>query len=525
MYIDKFIKSRYTIGLGLVFLLSIANSIYGVYILSFINDKILSLNSEDKYILVFFIAILLGYFVVGMVFKVVMAKVSNDFTCQLRDKLVVRVLGSSVWSVNSDNKSKILASLSSDIQMLSNGFMRLADAVQSGLLVLFSIFYFLYISKILGFFVLVWFAVIGIVVFVFIKKSYFYHRKSRSNYDELYRSYEALLNSHKELNLSAKRREIFIKNFQKESAAQKESLTKAEISGSVSSNFLSAMMLGGIGIVMYLSLGLGVAEIKTATTISFAILFLRAPFMMFISSLPSILMANIAMKKIRDLKLKEFEDINLNLSVKSLKWDNLKFVDIKFNYDEIEILNGVNLEINRGETVFLIGENGSGKSTLFMIMCGLYEQKSGEILIDGKKLDNLVKYQESLSVIFSEFYLFKNIINGSDEEIEFWLEIFKLEDRINVSKQSREFSSIDLSAGQKKRVALVLALLDGRDFIMLDEWAADQDPEFREYFYSQILPLLKKRGKSIFMISHDDRYFSAADKIYQMKEGKAIQIK
>ncbi|MBN6335409.1 multidrug ABC transporter permease/ATP-binding protein, partial [Escherichia coli] len=81
-----------------------------------------------------------------------------------------------------------------------------------------------------------------------------------------------------------------------------------------------------------------------------------------------------------------------------------------------------------------------------------------------------------------------------------------------------------LSKGQKKRVALLLALAESRDIILLDEWAADQDPHFRREFYQVLLPLMQQMGKTVFAISHDDHYFQHADRLLEMRAGQLAEL-
>jgi putative ATP-binding cassette transporter len=81
-------------------------------------------------------------------------------------------------------------------------------------------------------------------------------------------------------------------------------------------------------------------------------------------------------------------------------------------------------------------------------------------------------------------------------------------------------STIELSQGQRKRLALLTAFLEDRPFYIFDEWAADQDPFFREVFYLQLLPELKAKGKTVLVISHDDRYYSLGDRIIKLDYGK-----
>ena len=83
--------------------------------------------------------------------------------------------------------------------------------------------------------------------------------------------------------------------------------------------------------------------------------------------------------------------------------------------------------------------------------------------------------------------------------------------------------TIKLSRGQRKRLALLTAYLEDRPVYVFDEWAADQDPVFRKVFYLRLLPELKRRGKTVVAITHDDRYFASADRIVKLEEGKVVE--
>jgi len=96
----------------------------------------------------------------------------------------------------------------------------------------------------------------------------------------------------------------------------------------------------------------------------------------------------------------------------------------------------------------------------------------------------------------------------------------RLEISHKVSIEGGAFSTIDLSAGQRKRLALVQAYLENRPVMVFDEWAAEQDPTFRRVFYTEILPDLKRQGKTLIVISHDDRYFHLADRRITLRGGR-----
>ena len=159
-----------------------------------------------------------------------------------------------------------------------------------------------------------------------------------------------------------------------------------------------------------------------------------------------------------------------------------------------------------------------------MILAGLYTPQAGEILADGAALkpSDLRAYSNNISAVFSDFYLF-DYATGDAEIAREWLVLTHLQDKVEL--KGAKFSTTSLSSGQRKRLALVSVLMDGRKFLMLDEFAADLDPQFRAEFYERILPELKSRGYTIFAISHDDKYFGAADKIYKRQRGEISRIK
>jgi len=132
-------------------------------------------------------------------------------------------------------------------------------------------------------------------------------------------------------------------------------------------------------------------------------------------------------------------------------------------------------------------------------------------------------YRDMFSVVFGDFFLFKNLYGLSDiedAELNYWKVLFQIDTKVSI--EDGKFSNLDLSTGQKKRVALLVAILEKRQFIVLDEWAADQDPEFRKIFYTEIIPMLKKAGKTIIAITHDDQYFGIADHLLTINAGQLI---
>ncbi|SAK90644.1 cyclic peptide transporter [Caballeronia temeraria] len=184
------------------------------------------------------------------------------------------------------------------------------------------------------------------------------------------------------------------------------------------------------------------------------------------------------------------------------------------------------LVIKAGEVTFIAGGNGSGKSTLLNLITQLYAPDSGEVRWDDKTVTdaNATAYRQLFSVIFSDFHLFDRLygLDPAHDDLADLIREMDLSDKVHY-KLGR-FSTTDLSSGQRKRLAMVSALAEGRPVLIFDEWAADQDPQFRRYYYEKLLPRLKAAGKTIIAVSHDDRWFNAADKVIWMEEGKVQRV-
>jgi putative ATP-binding cassette transporter len=188
------------------------------------------------------------------------------------------------------------------------------------------------------------------------------------------------------------------------------------------------------------------------------------------------------------------------------------------------VLGPVNLVFTPGELVFLVGGNGSGKSTLAKIIAGLYLPEGGEIKLDGNLITdtNRDDFRQIFSAVFADFYLFENLLglNRSDLDTRAseYLKLLHLHHKVKIKNGT--LSTTAVSSGQRKRLALLTAYLEDRPFYLFDEWASDQDPYFKEIFYTQLLPELKARGKCVLVISHDDKYFDIADRIIKLDYGK-----
>jgi putative ATP-binding cassette transporter len=308
---------------------------------------------------------------------------------------------------------------------------------------------------------------------------------------------------------------------------------KADTYWVFSRNWAVTLILGLICSLFPLGVWVG---IETDAVVGFVLvlMFLRTPINDLMSDVPSIISASVSLQKIDSLVLPDYApEFEPQLSASSCHRGKelLVFEGVQYGYsnnkDEYSFqLGPVDLSIKAGELIFIIGGNGSGKSTLAKLITGLYSASGGEIRLNGEALTdkNKVWYRSHFSTVFSTFYLFDRLVGPQgdfDRELaQAFLVRLKMDHKVTIEQQ--KISTTRLSQGQRKRMALLLAYVEERPIWLLDEWAADQDPSFRAYFYLELLPELKRMGKTIIAISHDDHYFHMADRIFKCDSGELV---
>ncbi len=265
------------------------------------------------------------------------------------------------------------------------------------------------------------------------------------------------------------------------------------------------------------------------------ILYLKTATMSLISALPSWSTSQAVISQVEDLGFELIipKEISANegLPVATSSFNRLDVKSLTYNYRDAESEQGFQLgpistEFQAGEVVFITGGNGSGKTTFVKLLLGLYAPNNGQILLDGKPMnaETMEAYRQNFSAIFAEPYLFPHLMglenDRLDEHAEEWLERLQLTRKVSVV--DGKLTTIDLSFGQRKRLALLTAYLEGRPIFVFDEWAAGQDPEFRDFFYRTLVPELKAKGKLVIAITHDDQYFESADRILKFDSGELV---
>lgn len=210
-------------------------------------------------------------------------------------------------------------------------------------------------------------------------------------------------------------------------------------------------------------------------------------------------------------------------------WQRIRLEGVGYAYPDSNAtgyrLGPLDLEISRGETLFIGGGNGSGKSTLLLLLAGLLTPTEGCLKVDGQPVEGIgiTGQRRRCSAVFFDFMLFPHVIDADGEAadpeaVQSWLKRVDMESKVDY--RDGQLSTVDLSQGQRKRLAFVQCCLDDRDIMIFDELTADQDRSFREKFYLELLPQLKRQGKTLVVVTHDDRYWHCADRVITLEYGR-----
>ena len=514
----------------LMFALTLLSGLLGIGVLAFINSYLLKSSNENLQTVMWqFAALLVAYLIVATYAQVFLSRLGHRFVFDLRTQLLKRIMDSHEAQIQLIGKPKLLASLSNDVRSISMAFTRLPEMVQGVLFTVGCSLYLIWLSPKL-------FTIIALILAVMIlgsnyviKRVYQGFKAMRRYEDELYHHYETSLDGHKELTLNRYRAEQFYaEDFFTTADNNRRAAISTDSNHAFAMNWSNTLMLAAVGVIFYLSSYQHWVSLTDAATITMTVLFMRSPLAQAVGAFPMLMNSQVALNALKDLGLPEYQANFHSPHTLPDNWQTLRLENITYQYPEQGgskfALEPVTLTLKRGETVFLIGGNGSGKSTLSMVLAGLYTPSSGKIFIDNIEITNQNRdaYRCLFASVFTDFHLFEKLVGGqgekiSDNLIDQWLNHLRLSDKVKI-EQKRILNS-KLSQGQKKRLGLLSAALENRSILILDEWAADQDPQFRRVFYENLLPLLKQQGYTIFAISHDDKYFHHAERIISMKQG------
>ncbi|WP_197513525.1 cyclic peptide export ABC transporter [Bordetella bronchialis] len=348
--------------------------------------------------------------------------------------------------------------------------------------------------------------------------------------DALFGHFRAIGGGAKELRLNAGKRRAFLSGMLN---AAIEAVRRARTRGMsifvVSAAWSSFLIYAFIGLVLFVLAAGEAAQQRVMTGFALLFLYMVAPLEALLLNIPRANLAKVAARRIDELagQLSATEPPAPEGCKVAGARVALRGVTHRYYHEQSDYLfamGPIDLVLEPGEIVFLVGGNGSGKTTLAKLLVGLYRPEGGQILYDGVAVDDSSRdrYRQAYTAIFADFHLFDRLLETPrdtlDREANGWLARLHLQHKVRV--RDGAFDTRALSQGQRKRLALVAAYLEDRPIVVFDEWAADQDPVFKRVFYLELLPELKARGKTVLVISHDDRYFDVADRILRMESGQ-----
>ncbi|MFP9460087.1 multidrug ABC transporter permease/ATP-binding protein [Pectobacterium brasiliense] len=513
-----------------VILLSLLSAALGIGLIAFINLQLIETVNQSLSVLPQFLGLLLLLMGVTLVSQLALTTLGHHFVYRLRGQFIKRILDTNIARIEQIGSAQLLASLSSDIRNITIAFVRLPELIQGIVLTLGSAAYLAWLSPKMLVVTSVWIAITLWGGFMLVSRVYSHLTQVREAEDRLQKDYETVINGRKELTLNRERaQKLYEDIYQANAQDYRQNVIRADTFHLSAVNWSNIMMLGVIGAVFFMANNLGWADTNVAATYSLTLLFLRTPMLQAVGALPTLLSAQVAFNKLKRFDLADYQE-PFSAAVAPADWHTLELRDVVFRYDDSGFEVGpINLVIKRGELVFLIGGNGSGKSTLAMLLTGLYTPVSGSLLLDNRPVtaETCEDYQKLFSAIFTDFHLFGQMMgpHGTEPDtalVDSWLDRLNMRHKLMLEKH--QVMNLQLSQGQRKRVALLLAVAEQRDILLLDEWAADQDPQFRRVFYLELLPQLRALGKTIVAISHDDHYFEHADRLLEMHQGTLSEL-
>jgi len=437
---------------------------------------------------------------------------------KLRLRVIDQVRRSELLAVERIGRSRIVAATTSDTAVLTQASNMLCFTVQGAVLIFFVAIYVAFLSI----------AAILMTIFIIAVASTIFHYKNRRLVAEKQKSAEweghlfdrltDFLDGFKEVKLnSARSTDLFDDAIDvSRTAANIKIKSQAETFRMIVTSQISMYVLLGavVFIAPQFSASLGGSSLTQTTT---ALMFVVGACFGLVQSIPVLMNANAAADRIERLEadLQAMVTAAEPSEIKVMKhFGKIEMRRIMFHYidrfsEAAFHIGPLDFTLKSGELVFITGGNGSGKSTFLRVLAGLYPPDSGEIMLDGVRVNDATRdsYRSLMSAIFFDYHLFKRLYGVHEPdpgEVDRRLTQFRLADKTTLS--NGEFSTLDLSGGQRRRLALIVSLLEKRPIFLLDEWTAEQDPEFRRKFYDEMLPEMLEAGATIVAITHDDRY-------------------
>lgn len=514
---------------------SVVTGVCSTFLIKSIHE---TLNNGIEDILTFSVKVgvlLIAYPTFAVLSSYKLAKLTQTIIHNLRVQLSTKILNSDYSSVEK-NKEKLLPILTHDITIISTAINRFPGIV-TGLTTVIGLFaYMVWISPVLFGFTIVVFGLTFLLVSRTLPLLKKYTFQARMKWNEVFVELEAVVKGIKELSLNQKLKKTFLEDqLTVKSDQEKDLKVKESVVNSLLSRMTDVMLLFGIVILIFVIYFTSIVPFDLLGQFLLISLFTVSPLSSATGFLGNIKAIEVAFNHIEEMGLTLDGDEN---KVHILESENEKPGDVTLKdatytyYNDTEddqfLLGPINLTIKSNEVLFIVGGNGSGKTTLAKLLLGLYNPQDGQIIYNGETIrdSNLNAYRDQFKAIFDDSYLFDKLLVRAKDLTEDYandlIKAFRLDKKVSIKDGT--FSTTRLSQGQTHRLRLISALMEDANIYLFDEWAANQDPSFKEVFYHQIIPDLKRRGKTVIAITHDELFFHSADRVVKLRNGNIAEF-
>lgn len=539
----KFLKFLLKYGKTVVILSALFGALAGyanAMLIRLINDSLEVLQSGENPSYTTFAIYALTALFAGILSQVLLIRLSQNVTYNLRLNMCHQILNMPLREIERTGSSRLVATFTQDIPPITSALLQIPTFFTSSAVIL-AISVDLVMRSPVVFGVLALFLVTTISSYLLPeRRAVRYIEKTRNSWDNMMGEFEAMIKGSKELKLHYLRRQDFYHRLIKNSADEVRRYGLAQrVIYAILDNWAELLYFLFVAILLFILPTFKDIELTVITHFVIAVLYMANPVSQLMQIIPIFRSADVAFEKTKRAGLTLLaaqpdqqiaEDPEFIKALEQRKpFQSVELRDVIHTYyrerEESHFqLGPINLKIDAGELIFLIGGNGSGKTTLAKLFTGLYPCEKGQLLLNGETVTdaNRAAYNERFTAIYSDFHVFEQFLglrgDALDEKGKFFLEKLHLDHKVRIEDGS--LTTTSLSTGQRKRLALLTAYLEDREIYLFDEWAADQDPEFKDVFYRNLLPELKQKGKTILVISHDDRYFDIADRIVKLTDGQ-----
>lgn len=526
--------------LMLAILAGVAAGMFSSLVLAIVNENLDSIGRIPGRV---------GYVFLGLAFAAVAAKLTSRLLLlrlstrtvrTLRTNLCAQILKTPLREVERNGPSALMATLTQDVTSVADALVALPEQCGNAAIATACFAYLFWLSWPLGLAYVAIFA-FGIVIYrLFSRQAQPAMAAARQTWDLLIENYNGLIHGNKELKLHRARRAAF-------DAERVRPTIVTMMNHSWRWNWILAIAGANTQLVFFMLLGVALFvaprfQVSDPTVLSGFILmslYMGGPISSIVGSLPQFAQARVALKKIESLGLSLAEAPNHDLQpapaegaaepFRLIEAEGLEYHYTPVGEETAFSLGPIDLQIKAGEALFIVGGNGSGKSSFARVLTGLYTPSAGRLRLNGREVvdANRDDFRQRFAAVFSDYHLFRNLYglsgDASIEQAQRYLDRLQLSSKVTID--DGQLSTLDLSQGQRKRLALLTAFLEDRDIFLFDEWAADQDPVFKRVFYLEILPYLKSRGRTLVVITHDDQYFHLADRIVRFTDGRVLGVR